>query len=98
MHHCCEDGAVNIVRWVRHIMEADDGHVPDPDHLVEVADLGPSIGGHVVDELHAAGIRAGLVQRRPHHGGVLRYTIVCFEPDQERAVAIIDEALAQQRD
>ena len=42
--------------------------------------------------LLSVGVRPGRVSR------VLRYTIVCFEPDQERAVAIIDEALTKQRD
>ena len=37
MHHRCQDEPVDFLRWIHHIMEADDGHVPDPDHLVPVA-------------------------------------------------------------
>ena len=79
-------------------MEADDGHVPDPDHVVDVANVGPAVGGFLVGELRDAGIRAELVERRPYYGGSFRFRIVCFEPDQPRAVEIIDAALAKQRD
>jgi hypothetical protein len=96
--HGCEDASVDFLRWIHHILEVDDGHTPDPDHLVEVANVGPSVGGHLVNELRVAGIQAGLVERHPLYGGTLRFTIVCFEPDQERAVEIIDAALAAQRD
>ena len=79
-------------------MTADDAHVPDPDHVVAVANVGPALGGYLLGELQAAGIRAQLRDRYPVYGGVLRAEILCFEPDQERAVAIIDEALAKQRE
>ena len=98
MHHRCQDGVVHLVEWVHRVMAADDGHVPDPDHVVAVANVGPSLGGYLVGELRDAGIRAQLRDRYPVYGGVLRAEILCFEPDQERAVAIIDEALAKQRD
>ncbi len=75
MHHRRQDGVVQLVEWVHRVMTADDGHVPDPDHVVAVANVGPSLGG-----------------------GVLRAEILCFESDQPRAVEIIDEALARQRD
>jgi hypothetical protein len=79
-------------------MTADDGHVPDPDHVVSVANVTPSLGGYLVGELHTAGIRAQLRDRYPLYGGVLRSEILCFEPDHDRAVEIIDAALAKQHD
>jgi hypothetical protein len=90
--------AVHVIEWVRRVMEADDGYEPDPEKIVEVANVGPAIGGFLVGELRDAGIPALLAERHPTYGGVLRYTIACFEPDQARAVAIIDAALAKQRD
>jgi hypothetical protein len=89
---------VHLLEWVHRVMAADDGHVPDPDHVVPVANVGPALGGYLLGELEAAGIRAQLRDRYPVYGGVLRAELLCFEPDQERAVAIIDAALAQQRD
>jgi hypothetical protein len=89
---------VEFLRWIHHIMEADDGHEPDPDHLVEVANVGPAVGGRLVHDLRSAGIRAGLVERHALYGGPTRYTIVCFEPDQARAVELIEADLAKLRD
>ena len=57
-----------------------------------------SLGGYLVGELQAAGIRAQLRDRYPVYAGALRAEILCFEPDQERAVEIIDDALAKQHD
>lgn len=98
MHHQCQDGAVHLVEWVHRVMTADDEHVPDPDHVVAVANVTPSLGGHLVGELQAAGIHAQLRDRYPVYGGALRSEILCFEPDHARAVEIIDAALAKQRD
>jgi hypothetical protein len=78
-------------------MTADDGHVPDPDHVVTVANVTPSLGGYLVGALRAAGIDAQLRDRYPVYGGTLRSEILCFEPDHDRAVEIIDAALAEQR-
>jgi hypothetical protein len=98
MHHQCQDGAVHLVEWIHRVMTADDGHVADPDRVVPVANVAPSIGGYLLGELEAAGIRAQLRDRYPVYGGALRAELLCFEPDQERAVAIIDAALAKQHD
>ena len=98
MHHRCQDGAVHTIEWVHRVMTADDGHVPDPDHVVPVANVAPSLGGYLLGELRAAGIRAQLRDRYPVYGGALRSELLCFEPDQPRAVEIIDAALAKQRD
>jgi hypothetical protein len=98
MHQRCQADAVHLVEWVHRVMTADDGHVPDPDHVVAVANVGPSLGGYLVGELRDAGIRAQLRDRYPAYGGVLRSEILCFEPDQPRAVEIIDAALAKQHD
>jgi hypothetical protein len=89
---------VDFRRWIHHILETDDGHVPDPEHVVPVGNVGPAVGGRLVQQLRAAGIRAGLVERHALYGGTLRYTIVCFEPDQARAVELIDAELADLRD
>jgi hypothetical protein len=89
---------VHVVQWVRRLMEADDGYEPDPDRVVEVANVGPAVGGFLAGELRDAGIHAVLTERYPTYGGVLRYTISCYEPDRERAIEIIDAALAKQRD
>ncbi len=89
---------VHVVQWVSRVMHADDGHEPDPEHVVQVANVGPALGTFLVGELRRAGIAAELAERRATYGGVLRFSIYCRETDQERAVAIIDEALAQQRD
>jgi hypothetical protein len=97
MHHGCQDGAVHLVEWVHRVLTADDGHVPDPDHVVTVANVTPSLGGYLVGELRAAGIDAQLRDRYPVYGGTLRSEILCFEPDHDRAVEIIDAALAEQR-
>jgi hypothetical protein len=78
-------------------MEADDGYEPDPARVVEVANVGPSVGGFLVEELRQAGIRAELAERYSTYGGVLRFSIFCLEPDRERAAAIIDAALAEPR-
>lgn len=91
-------GPVHLVEWVHRVMTADDGHVPDPDHVVAVANVGPAVGGFLLGELRGAGIRAELRDRYPVYGGTLRFELLCFEPDQERAVAIIDAALAKQLD
>jgi hypothetical protein len=80
------------------MMEADDGHEPDPDHLVEVANVGPAVGGFLVEELRQAGVPALLDERHAIYGGSIRYSVFCRETDQERAIAIIDAALAKQRD
>ena len=98
MHHRCQDGAVHPIEWVHRVMTADDGHVPDPDHVVAVANVAPSLGGYLLGELRAAGIHAQLRDRYPVYGGALRSELLCFEPDQPRAVEIIDAALAKQRD
>ncbi len=98
MHHGCQDDAVHLVEWVHRVMSADDGHVPDPDHVVTVANVAPALGGYLVGELRATGIRAELRDRYPVYGGALRSELLCFEPDQARAVEIIDDALAKQRD
>jgi len=80
-------------------MEADDGHEPDPERVVEVANVGPAVSSFLVGELREAGIPAEMAEcRAPYGGGVPRYSIFCREPDQARAVAIIDEVLARQRD
>jgi hypothetical protein len=50
-----------------------------------------------VQQLWQAGIRAELAERYPTYGGVLRFSIFCLEADRERAVEIIDAALAKQR-
>ena len=86
------------MEWVHRVMTADDGHVPDPDHVVAVANVAPALGGYLLGELQAAGIRAQLRDRYPVYGGVLRCEILCFEPDQARAVEIIDAASPKQRD
>jgi len=91
-------GAVHLIEWVHRVMTADDGHVPDPDHVVVVANVGPALGGYLLGELQDAGIQAQLRDRYPVYGGVLRSEILCCERDEPRAVAIIDEALAKQRD
>lgn len=85
------------MQWVRRVMEADDGYEPDPARVVEVANVGPSVGGFLVQQLWQAGIRAELAERYPTYGGVLRFSIFCLEADRERAVEIIDAALAKQR-
>ncbi len=54
-----------------------------------------SSGASVTGGIMVAAATAG---NRGTYGGTMRYAIVCFEPDQVRAVAIIDEALAQQLD
>jgi len=46
----------------------------------------------------STGYDAQLRDRYPAYGGALRSEILCFEPDQRRAVENIDEALAEQRD
>jgi hypothetical protein len=79
-------------------MEADDGHRADPEHVVTVANVGASVAGLLVEELRAAGIHAEMAEQRGVYRGVMRYSIVCFETDQERAIAIIDQTLAKQRD
>ena len=66
--------------------------------VVSVANVAPALGGYLIGELEAAGIRAQLRDRYPVYGGALRAEILCFEPDQPRAVEIIDAALAKQRD
>jgi hypothetical protein len=75
-------------------MEADDGYEEDPDAVVTIGDVHPSVAQIVVTALEAAGIRAEAVDQRAGYRGAGRARILCFARDRDAAAAIIDEMFA----
>ena len=79
-------------------MEADDGYEEDPDEVVTVGHVHPTVAPLVVSALAAEGIRAEMVEQRPAYRTLNGSRILCFARDRDRAAAIIDEMLAADAD
>lgn len=75
-------------------MEADDGYEEDPDAVITIGDVHPTVAPLVVSALAAAGIRAQSVQQRAAYRGPMRARVLCFARDRDAAAAIIDEMFA----
>jgi hypothetical protein len=75
-------------------MEADDGYEEDPDAVVTIGDVHPTVAPLVVSALAAAGIRAESVEQRSPYRGPVRARVLCFARDRGAAAAIIDEMFA----
>ena len=76
-------------------MEADDGYEQDPDAVVTIGDVHPTVAPLVVSALASAGIRAEAVEQRAAYRGAMRARVLCFARDQVAAAAIIDEMFAE---
>jgi len=75
-------------------MEADDGHEQDPDEVVTIGDVHPTVAPLVISALADAGIRAEAVDQRAAYRGAGRTRVLCFARDRVAAAAIIDEMFA----
>lgn len=84
---------MGLREWIRHFMEADDGHVDDPDEIVTVGTVNAALAQIVVNELGVAGIHAQAVEQRAAYAGVMNARILCFARDRDAAIEIIDRTL-----
>ena len=76
-------------------MEADDGYEENPDDIVTVGHVHPTVAPLVVSALAAEGIRAEAVEERPAYRTLSGSRVLCFARDRDRATSIIDEMLAE---
>ncbi len=89
---------MGLGRWIRRVMESDDGYEPAPDAVVTVGYVHAAVSEIVVAELAAAGIHADAIVQRAGYGGPVNARIQCFARDAAAATVVIDGVFADAAD